>query len=359
MEEGASSPQAGAGENPPTRSSAGGKETREAGAEVSAGAQAPDAVKGGGCTNGPVSPADRVDPEGILLRRIVRFLSRGTASKEHTFTLPSLGEVRIRYETSGGESGTAPTPTLAVEPDAAKEILARNLAVLQVLLGGRKIALQGIRDLPETVLQNLGEPRLPAPEGAEPVKTAPPPPPREGRSEPSPAPAAAGAVHRAPPAAMAEEAAGRWGTEDLHRQILDQIRGKIDPARNTARIHLSPPELGEIRIHLALQDHRLLVRMEVEQPVVRHLLARDLEQLRSTLADAGLEVDRFHIQARGEGQSPFRGRSRGGGETRGGRRESREALREISADAAPLRPAVAESAPDPGAAPGRVNYLVY
>lgn len=94
------------------------------------------------------------------------------------------------------------------------------------------------------------------------------------------------------------EISRQYGIRNLHQHVLDQIRVKVDGLRGEARIRLHPPELGEIKIHLVMEDSRLTVRMEVAELLVRHLLERDLNALKSVLAEAGIDVDGFDIQYR-------------------------------------------------------------
>lgn len=91
--------------------------------------------------------------------------------------------------------------------------------------------------------------------------------------------------------------AQRYGIRDLHQHLMDQIRVAVDPSRNEAKIRLHPPELGEIRIHLVMEDKAVTVRMDVAEHMTRVLLERDLDQLKNTLADAGIEVSRFDIHS--------------------------------------------------------------
>ena len=264
--------------------------------------------------------------------------------------LPSPAWIQVRLAPGRREvEGSAPAvqekakgageggPPAAPARDGA--LLKRIFGTVEILLDGGKAGgahPSGGKALPPAVLEGAAPPAVSAPKAA--------PPPGQGpASAPPPSPDPGGLA----------ELARRHGIQDLHAHILEELRGKIDPARNEARIRLSPPELGEIKIHLALQDHRLTLRMEVQEHGVRHLLARDLGQLRQALAEAGLEVDHLDIQARGERRwGAYRGRPRGEGSARGGGRKE-EAVERIAPP-----PASRVNGPLP-AAPGRVDYLVY
>ena len=98
------------------------------------------------------------------------------------------------------------------------------------------------------------------------------------------------------------EISRQYGIRNLHQHVLNQIRIRMDGAKNEARIRLHPPELGEIKIHMVMEDNRLTVRMEVAEQMVRHLLERDLDALKHVLSEAGIDVDGFDIRYR---EKPF------------------------------------------------------
>ena len=286
----------------------------------------------------------------------------GTAPKDGPGTgmkgTPSLSslewiQVRLAPGSEGGNGSSPPVAKTGAE-EGATALLARDMRLLRRIFGTVEILVD--KGQAEGDLLSQGKSALPAGmESAAPATTMP-------KAVPSTAqgPAQGAASNPLPfqdPDGLAE-AARRNGIQDLHAHILEELRGKIDPTRNEARIRLSPPELGEIKIHLALQDHRLTVRMEVQENAVRHLLARDLDQLRHTLSEAGLEVDRFDIQARSEGRNAFRQRTGGerseGRPAHGGNREQEG----IAPASASLEGRTAKEGPAAAAA-GRVDYLVY
>jgi flagellar hook-length control protein FliK len=65
--------------------------------------------------------------------------------------------------------------------------------------------------------------------------------------------------------------------------------------QSTARIRLSPPELGHVRVDLRLRDSRVDLRVHAERPEARELLAERLHMLRSALEQHGLVTDRLEL----------------------------------------------------------------
>jgi flagellar hook-length control protein FliK len=67
-------------------------------------------------------------------------------------------------------------------------------------------------------------------------------------------------------------------------------------ARGSAvRLRLSPPELGSLRLELAVRDGALLARLEVETSTARALLLDSLPQLRERLAAQEIKIERFEV----------------------------------------------------------------
>lgn len=113
-------------------------------------------------------------------------------------------------------------------------------------------------------------------------------------------------------ARMESALSDRYGIRNLHQHILDQLRIRMDNVKNEARIQLHPPELGEIKIHMAMEERGLTVRMEANEPLTRQLLERDLQQLKDTLAEAGIDVGRFDINSGRDSAQQYRAGSAGG-----------------------------------------------
>jgi flagellar hook-length control protein FliK len=199
---------------------------------------------------------------------------------------PDLGEIRIQFSMEDG----FPSVTFTASENLVRHLLEQGIDQLKNLFGATAVKVDPLSTSTEqrplqALPESAQEPAVPSIAGTEPARS-------EGGPDPS---------RTAPPApATAEEISRRYEIRDLHRHLLDEIRLKIDPSRNEARIRLHPPELGDIKIHMAMEDNRLTVRMEVSEPLTRNLLERDLSVLKEALAGAGIQVGRFDIQAQRE-----------------------------------------------------------
>ncbi|HLJ94252.1 MAG TPA: flagellar hook-length control protein FliK [Gemmataceae bacterium] len=60
-------------------------------------------------------------------------------------------------------------------------------------------------------------------------------------------------------------------------------------------LHLEPPELGTVRIHLTATDTGISARLFVHEPGARQLLQSQLESLRQRLQQEGIAVGRFDV----------------------------------------------------------------
>jgi flagellar hook-length control protein FliK len=76
------------------------------------------------------------------------------------------------------------------------------------------------------------------------------------------------------------------------------VRGTLSTVRagkSELRLQLRPPELGEVRIRLTLEDNVMTARIVVSTENARGMITRQLEYLRSSLTEEGVRVDRFDV----------------------------------------------------------------
>jgi flagellar hook-length control protein FliK len=90
-------------------------------------------------------------------------------------------------------------------------------------------------------------------------------------------------------------AAPRAHDTDRAAEILKQIRLRLSPELRQATIHLSPPELGRLSIHLTLEDRRLTAAVRSERRETLEALGRHLPELRAALASHGIEAEQFDL----------------------------------------------------------------
>jgi flagellar hook-length control protein FliK len=89
-------------------------------------------------------------------------------------------------------------------------------------------------------------------------------------------------------------------------QVLNQIGGSLNQLRQQGRvdvqINLSPPQLGQVQLHLSLQNNQVSVRMVVQDDSVKRLLDQQMTPLRDRIAQMGVSVGHFDV--RRDGSSP-------------------------------------------------------
>jgi flagellar hook-length control protein FliK len=63
------------------------------------------------------------------------------------------------------------------------------------------------------------------------------------------------------------------------------------------RVHLDPPELGQVRIDLSSSRAGIVGSLRVQSEQVRSIIEREIGQLQKTLQDAGVRVERLEVVA--------------------------------------------------------------
>ena len=94
---------------------------------------------------------------------------------------------------------------------------------------------------------------------------------------------------------------------DLHESILSQVREKLAApetgnGNGQITLKLNPRELGDLQIHLRMQDSKVSVEITAQNPVVREALGQNLDQLKEILQRQNIAMERFDVM-NGNGQS--------------------------------------------------------
>lgn len=76
-------------------------------------------------------------------------------------------------------------------------------------------------------------------------------------------------------------------------QAADEQGGQI-------RLRLSPPELGVVKIELAIQDGVMSAQLETETTVARSLLVDNLPALKERLAEMNIKIEKFDVDVRSD-----------------------------------------------------------
>jgi flagellar hook-length control protein FliK len=110
--------------------------------------------------------------------------------------------------------------------------------------------------------------------------------------------------------------------EKMVHQVENSIKLLISNGESRATIQLHPPELGRIQVDLVIHDHQVTAKINTENTAVKEVILTNLDQLKSNLANAGTQINKFDVEvggfknnqyeqqfSQGEGSS---GRRRGG-----------------------------------------------
>jgi len=118
--------------------------------------------------------------------------------------------------------------------------------------------------------------------------------------------AARGLQHAVAPASAAppEAPAKNDSTAPVDRaRFVQRVSGAFRAAQERdGQIHLrlSPPELGTLRIEIAVKQGVLTARLETESAAARNLLLDNLPALRERLAEQEIRVEKFDVDVRDE-----------------------------------------------------------
>lgn len=79
--------------------------------------------------------------------------------------------------------------------------------------------------------------------------------------------------------------------------LVRSIRLQTGSRRSSARMHLNPPELGRVLIDVRMEAERLHVDVRTETAEAARLMHDRAAQLRTALAQSGIIVERFEVDA--------------------------------------------------------------
>ena len=114
--------------------------------------------------------------------------------------------------------------------------------------------------------------------------------------------------------------------EEVVNQVVRGARILLKNDVTEVRIRLEPPELGTVRIRLVAGEKTLSGEIAVSNQEVKGIVESQLQQLRSSLTDQGLEVGRIDVSVRDDSRGGHlqdrAGSSKDPNEDSGGRRSS-------------------------------------
>ena len=87
-------------------------------------------------------------------------------------------------------------------------------------------------------------------------------------------------------------------------RFVQRVEGAMKAAHQNEgkiQVRLSPPDLGSVKIELAVQNGVLSAKLEAETPAARNLLLDSLPALRERLAQQDIRIEKFDVDVRDQG----------------------------------------------------------
>jgi flagellar hook-length control protein FliK len=91
-------------------------------------------------------------------------------------------------------------------------------------------------------------------------------------------------------------------SRELINQVTRHIDMSISQGRNSLRVQLFPEDMGRINLHLSNNANGLTITLIADQQATNLALAKQFDQLRQTLADAGIQYSELNIGQNGSFQ---------------------------------------------------------
>ncbi len=83
-------------------------------------------------------------------------------------------------------------------------------------------------------------------------------------------------------------------------QVLSKLRVMTAKGKERITLQLYPENLGKLRMHLSIQNHRVVAEIMTDTQVARDLLSNNVHTLKEALADQGLRLEKFEIHLQQE-----------------------------------------------------------
>lgn len=97
---------------------------------------------------------------------------------------------------------------------------------------------------------------------------------------------------------------GASGTSgQIRTQIADQLLPLADPGKGSQRItlHLDPPQLGKLEVHIQQDDNRLTVTFQTTSPETEHALREGSRELAEILLTRGRYWSEVQVKTEKDG----------------------------------------------------------
>lgn len=89
------------------------------------------------------------------------------------------------------------------------------------------------------------------------------------------------------------------------QQVFNVVKVKASQSGGEARLRLHPPELGEVKVKVIVADGKVWTHFEVTNPQVKPLLESNMNQLRNSLQENGLQLMDFQVDVDSGGHGNY------------------------------------------------------
>lgn len=79
------------------------------------------------------------------------------------------------------------------------------------------------------------------------------------------------------------------------KQMVEKAQTMVDEGKQTMKLQLQPPELGQMKMSISLEGDRAKANVQVEKGAVKKLLDDNMAQLKQTLQGVGVDLDEVDI----------------------------------------------------------------
>ena len=110
-------------------------------------------------------------------------------------------------------------------------------------------------------------------------------------------------------------------------QVVKHLAMQVNGENSEVRIKLQPESLGEVTVHVKMESGKMQAQIDVSQAGVKSALEMQLPQLRQSLSERGIDVQRLDVSFGGDHPT----RESGGGQ--GERKQRQGSKRMFTVDA--------------------------
>ncbi|MFC1513501.1 flagellar hook-length control protein FliK [candidate division KSB1 bacterium] len=93
-----------------------------------------------------------------------------------------------------------------------------------------------------------------------------------------------------------------WDVKDLTGNIIKQAKLSLKNGFSEMNVQLVPPHLGRMKMKIQIENQQLVVRVQVESTEAKQLIQQSIHQLNESMAEHGVEVEKFDVFVQSEYQ---------------------------------------------------------